>query len=111
MELINATRMVTGYTMGIEPSGRELLVVVIKGTFRIPAEAGAPLRLHEEQLPLVMADVFHGEPGFSAPKYEVDFAPRKQRCDVILNASAYTPGGRPADRVAVGVPSAASTTK
>ena len=103
MELINATRMVTGYTMGIEPSGRELLVVVIKGTFRIPAEAGAPLRLHEEQLPLVMADVFHGEPEFSTPKYEVDFAPRKQRCDVILNASAYTPGGRPADRVAVGV--------
>lgn len=102
MELINATRMVAGYTMGLEPSGRELLVVVIKGTFRIPAEAGA-LRLHEEQLPLVMADVFHGEPGFSAPKYEVDFAPRKQRCDVILNASAHAPGGRPTDRVAVGV--------
>ncbi|MCK7582587.1 MAG: hypothetical protein MZV65_48105 [Chromatiales bacterium] len=36
MELINATRMVAGYTMGMEPSGRELLVVVIKGTFRLP---------------------------------------------------------------------------
>ncbi len=34
MELINATRMQAGYTMGMEPSGRELLVVVIKGTFR-----------------------------------------------------------------------------
>ena len=29
MELINATRMVAGYNMGLEPSGRELLVVVI----------------------------------------------------------------------------------
>jgi len=37
MELINATRMVAGYNMGLEPSGRELLVVVIKGTFRFPA--------------------------------------------------------------------------
>jgi hypothetical protein len=103
MELINATRMVAGYSMGLEPSGRELLVVVIKGTFRIPPEDGAPLRLHEEQTPLVMADVFHGEPGLSAPKYEVDFAPRKHRCDVILNGSAYAHEDQGAERVAVGV--------
>jgi hypothetical protein len=101
MELINSTRMVAGYTMGMEPSGRELLVVVMKGTFRIPTESGAPLRLHEEQAPLVMSDVFYGEPGLSAPKYEVDFAPRKHRCDVLLNASAYAPGGRPTRRVEV----------
>lgn len=103
MELINSTRMVAGYTMGLEPSGRELLVVVVKGTFRIPQEQGTPLRLHEEQLPLVMSDVFFGEPGLSAPKYEVDFAPRKQRCDVLLNASAYAPGGRPTRRVEAGI--------
>jgi hypothetical protein len=103
MELINSTRMVAGYTMGMEPSGRELLVIVIKGTFRIPTEDGAPLRLHDEQLPLVMGDVFFGEPGLSAPKYEVDFAPRKQRCDVLLNGSAYAPGGKPARRVEVAI--------
>jgi hypothetical protein len=101
MELINSTRMLAGYTMGMEPSGRELLVVVIKGTFRIPTEPGTSLRLQEEQVPLVMSDVFYGEPGLSAPKYEVDFAPRKQRCDIILNASAYAPGGRPTPRVEV----------
>lgn len=102
MELINATRMVAGYTMGIEPSGRELLVVVIKGTFRLP-KAGEDLRLHEEQLPLVMADTFTGEPGHSAPIYEADFAPRKPRCDVLLLGSAHAPGGRPAERVPVGL--------
>lgn len=102
MELINSTRMVAGYTMGMEPSGRELLVVVVKGTFRIPAHSGEPLRLHEEQQPLVMSDVFFGEPGLSAPRYEVDFAPRKHRCDVLLNATAYAPEGRPATRVTVG---------
>lgn len=103
MELINSTRMVTGYTMGMEPSGREFIIVVIKGTFRIPAEGGAPLRLHDEQVPLIMSDVFYGEPGLSAPKYEVDFALRKRSCDVLLNASAYAPGGRPAKRVEVAV--------
>jgi hypothetical protein len=102
MELINSTRMVAGYTMGLEPSGRELLVVVVKGTFRIPAD-GEPVRLAEEQLPLVMADTFTGEPGLSAPVYEVDFAPRKPRCDVLLVGSAHAPGGRPVTRVEVGV--------
>ena len=46
-----------------------------------------------------MADVFTGEPGFSAPLYESDFAPHKPKCDVLLNGSAYAPEGRPAERV------------
>ena len=103
MELINATRMVAGYTMGLEPSGRELLVVVIKGTFALPRTPEDPLRLAEAQLPLVMADTFAGEPGLSAPLNEVDFAPRKNRVDVLLIGSAHSPGGRPATRVPVGL--------
>jgi len=93
--------MVAGYTMGLEPSGRELLVVVVKGTFGIPAP-GEPVQLTEAQEPLVMADVFFGEPGKSAPRYEAEFAPRKPRCDVLLHATAHAPGGRPAARVQVG---------
>ena len=38
MELINATGMQAGYTMGMQPDGRELLVVVVKGTFTIPKD-------------------------------------------------------------------------
>jgi hypothetical protein len=102
MELINATRMVAAYTVGLEPSGRELLIVVIKGTFHLP-KPGEDVRLHEGQLPLVMADTFTGEPGHSAPIYEADFAPRKQRCDVLLRGSAYAPGGRPTERAVVGM--------
>jgi len=29
-----------------------------------------------------MANEFWGEPGFSSPRHEVDFALRKPRCDV-----------------------------
>lgn len=102
MELINATRMSTGYTMGLEKSGRELLVVVIKGRFVLPMD-GEPVRLHDEQPELVMADTFTGEPGFSAPVYEVDYAPRKQACDVLLVGSAYAPRGRAVLRSRVGL--------
>ncbi|KQW59760.1 DUF2169 domain-containing protein [Variovorax sp. Root411] len=104
MELLNATRMVAGFNLGVEPSGRELLVVVAKGTFRIPPpDAPDSIALHETQLPLVMADTFTGAPGLSAPVYEVDFAPRKPRCDILLLGSAYAPHGRPATRVEVGL--------
>ncbi|WP_157269369.1 DUF2169 family type VI secretion system accessory protein [Azohydromonas aeria] len=102
MELVNATRMVAGYTMGLEPSGRELLVVVIKGTFVLP-RPGEAVHLHEEQQPLVMADTFSGEPGFSAPVHEVDFAPRKPACDVLLLGSAHAPAGRAVTRLSVGL--------
>jgi hypothetical protein len=85
MELLNATKMVTGYTQGMLADGRELLVVVIKGTFDLPKNR-ENARLSAVQLPLVEADTFTGEPGFSAPLYESDYAPVKPYCDVILTS-------------------------
>jgi hypothetical protein len=102
MEFINATRMVAGYNMGLEPSGRELLVVVVKGTFVLP-KPGEPVRLADEQLPLVLADTFTGKPGFSAPLQEVDFAPRKQACDVLLTGHACAPEGQEVQRLRAGL--------
>jgi len=100
MNLTNATRFHAAYTMGMEPSGRELLVVVVKATFTLPEDGAEPLPA-AEQTALVEADVFEGEPGLSAPVLEGDFAPRKPKCDVILNGTAYAPGGRPIDQVPV----------
>jgi hypothetical protein len=100
MELLNATKMTAGYSMGMRPDGRESLVVVVKGTFSIPPPGKEP-QLLDEQVPLITADIFTGEPGFSAPLYESDYAPRKLKCDVLLNGSAYAPGGKPAERVTV----------
>lgn len=97
MQLINTTRMVAGYNMGLEPSGRELLVIVVKGTFVLP-RTGEQVRLHQEQQPLIMADTFTGKPGFSSPVHEIDFAPRKHACDVLLIGSAHAPTGREVTR-------------
>jgi hypothetical protein len=101
MDLINATKLVAGYTMVADKTGREWLVVVAKGTYGIPDCPDREPPLLEEQVPLVMTDVFAGEPGCSAPLHEIDFAPHKPRCDILLNGSAYAPGGEPTERATV----------
>jgi hypothetical protein len=103
MQLINATGMQAAYNMGLNPDGRELLVVVVKGTFSIPSRPSEEPRLLPDQAPIVASDIFTGKPGFSAPLYESDYAPLKPRCDVLLNGSAYAPGGVPTERVVVGL--------
>ncbi len=101
MNLINATKMVSGYTLGLDKDARESLVVVVKGTFDIPNKPTDVPKLAAKQVPLVTADVFTGEPGFSSVLYESEYAPRKPRCDVLLNGSAYAPNGKPTPRVTV----------
>lgn len=100
MRLEHITGMEAGYTMGMQPDGRELLVVCVKGTFTIPID-GEKVQLAEEQVPLVEADTFTGEPGYSSPVYESDYPPHKLYCDVLLNGSAYAPKGRPTTKVRV----------
>ena len=101
MEIVNATKMIAGYTMGMDPAGRESVVVAVKGTFGIPSSPKHSPKLLEEQVPLILADDFTGEPGFSATLNECDYAPEKPKCDVILNGSAYAPGGNPTGKVTV----------
>ncbi|MDH4607578.1 DUF2169 domain-containing protein [Pseudomonas sp. BN102] len=102
MELLNATALVAAYTQGLAPDGRESLVVVAKGTFDLPLD-GSEAQLAEQQRPLLMADTFYGEPGLSAPRQEMDFAPVKPCCDVLVLGKAHAPGGRPATRITAGI--------
>ncbi|NND71024.1 MAG: DUF2169 domain-containing protein, partial [Rhodothermales bacterium] len=76
--------------------------LAIKGTFSIPKKAGEQPRLLEEQVPLVEADTFSGEPGLSSPLFEVDYAPVKNKCDITLVGSAYAPAGRATESVQAG---------
>jgi hypothetical protein len=104
MILLNGTRMPAAWIVGIDPSARERLVVVVKGTFLIPDDEGpAELAPESRQAQLIMADTFTGEPGYSAPIYEADFAWAKPRCDILVNGAAYAPQERPAARVRISV--------
>src|SRR5215831_16207935 len=103
MKLLNASGMAAGYTVGLDPSGAERLVVAVKGTFRLPKRHGEEPKLAPEQVPLVDADLFTGEPGSSATLVECDYALEKPRCDVLLNGAAYAPSGCAVQRMMVGL--------
>lgn len=76
-------------------------VIVLRGTFQI--EPGKRLRLVQKQEPLVMADEYYGEPGASSIRYESSIAPYKPKTDVLLNANAYSPSGKPEKQWTAGV--------
>jgi len=103
MNIQNATPYQAGWTMGFERDGREMLIVMVKATFQIPGNPGEEPPLAPEQVDLTEADISSGEPGFSAIVYESDYAHRKPFCDVLLNGSAYAPGGREVREIGVGL--------
>jgi hypothetical protein len=90
MELLNASKLLAAYTLGLGSDGRESL-------------DGRAATLAETQQPLLMADTFLGEPGLSPPLQEMDFAPVKPCCDVLVCGKAYAPGGRPVTQLAAGI--------
>lgn len=99
MRIHNKTHFPAGWTQSFLRDGREAVTVVVKGTFSL-RRAGEP---SEQPVELFDTDVFGNEPARDAPLRENDFAPYKPRCDVLLQASAYAPGGRPVRRVEAGV--------
>lgn len=103
MQVWNQTGFCHQFTMGMDKTGQEHIVVVVKGTFDFPATPGGAVKRSAEQVPLVFADTQTGEPGYSATLWETDFAFRKPRCDVVANGCAHAPGGKPAERVQVGI--------
>ena len=100
MRLLNGTRLPATVTLGLDSTGREHALVVVKGTYGIPTRGGAAALAHE-QVEICAADTFTGEPGLSSVIYESEFALHKPRCDVLLVGSAHAPGGRPAAVVPV----------
>ncbi|EYF02509.1 DUF2169 family type VI secretion system accessory protein [Chondromyces apiculatus] len=82
-------------------AGREFGVFVMRGTFDLVP--GAALRPSPEQRALVEVDVWHGAPNESSVYVESDLAPFKPRADILVNAVAHAPEGRPLPEWAVRV--------
>jgi hypothetical protein len=82
-----------------DKDGAHVWIVAVKATFDI-APNGA-LKLADEQIPPVLAPEHHGDPGKASLKYESDLLAVKPGTDVVLNAHAHAPDGRPASQVDV----------
>ncbi|HAN93887.1 MAG TPA: hypothetical protein DCQ33_17650 [Nitrospira sp.] len=97
----NSTAMAAGLCVANDPDGRELCVVVVKGTFHFDRSRRGYLA--DRQTPLVYADEYHGDPGLSSIRHECDFAYFKPRVDVIVQGAAMAPGDRPVRQLQVRV--------
>jgi hypothetical protein len=92
-ETDNRTPYGVGHTWGRTKDGVHEWIVAVRATFAIP-ERGR-LQLADEQPPPLLLPEYNGEEGLSSLRYEADLAAPKPTTDVIVNGTAYAPGGRP----------------
>jgi len=80
---------------GQTPEGQHILTVLVKRTYDVAPEGMC--RRAAADTKLVSGDVHYDDPMNSPVKYESDFVPFKLATDVVVNGTAYAPGGRPAE--------------
>ncbi|WP_437594698.1 DUF2169 family type VI secretion system accessory protein [Sorangium sp. So ce1000] len=79
-------------------------VLALKAAYRLVPGDGGALTHRCELLPddgagrLLLRDAFEGEANASSVRAESDLAPFKPRCDVLVRATAWAPGEKPAER-------------
>lgn len=89
----NETPYATERTWARDINGVHIWIVVVKATFDIKPDGA--LSLSDRQLEPLLAPEYIGEPGLSSLRYDADLVPAKPTTDILLNATAYAPGGRP----------------
>lgn len=99
LALDNRTPYAAERTFVRDKAGADHWAVAIKATYAI-GPAGK-LELADEQLPPLLAPEHWGEPGVSSIRYEADLTLIKPATDVLVNGSAYAPGGRALPQVPV----------
>ena len=85
------------WTTGLD--GRDLWMVVVKGTFQVKPDGSTEPAA--KQLKPNLAPKHRGEPDKTSLLHDVDFVLAKPNTDVLLEAHAYAPGGREAPQVDV----------
>lgn len=75
-------------------AGKEFGVFMAKTALDIGMDGEC--RFSSEQEPFVFTDTYHGDLNLSSVRYPSDFVPYKPHSEVIVDATAYAPGGKPA---------------
>lgn len=86
---------------GRDPDGVHEWIVAVKATFDI-GPAGR-LMLADEQMPVLLAPEYSGDPGMSSLRNDADLVGAKPTTDVLLQGTAWAPNGRPAREFLVGM--------
>jgi hypothetical protein len=86
----NQTPFVTSLAIYPDETGIDSVYPTVKATFAL----GRTLSVAKEQVPLVMADEYVGEPGLSSLKAAAEIMPLKPSTDVLMFGNAHAEGGR-----------------
>jgi hypothetical protein len=89
----NRTPFAAERTWVIDKDGAKRWVVAVKGTYDILEDQST--RLSDSQSTPLLLPQYRGEQGSSSLLYEVDLTAPKTATDVLLNAMAHAPGGKP----------------
>lgn len=103
MELINRSRLPMEVFSALDKTGRERLVILAKATYSFGSGGSRAPVLSDVHAPIAVTDVVWGPPRPMVPVYEADLVPLKRRCDVVLDATAHAPAGKPVTELPVGV--------
>ncbi|MET3140275.1 hypothetical protein AAKU61_004664 [Undibacterium sp. GrIS 1.2] len=98
MEFRNHTPFPAQAFEGLDQHEQVFHVIGLRQTLSF---ASGTLEYADEQAPLCEVDAFFGEMNQSSVRQESDFCQYKPKCDVIVNATAYVPQGKPSTRFTV----------
>lgn len=98
MNLVNHTPFPALAFEGVDQHNQSFQVVVLRQTLSFRT---GKLVYADVQAPLCDADETFGTVGASSIRQESDLFLYKPKCDVIVNATAYSPNGKPASNVDV----------
>jgi hypothetical protein len=95
--LTNRTPFAAGRNWVRDKEGVHYWVVAVGASFAIRVDGA--LEREEKQLPPLLAPEYHGEPGTSSLRRDSDLLAVRPGTDLLLDAHAHAPGGRPAETV------------
>lgn len=95
LQLANTTPFAAILSLLPDADGIDTVFVVVKATFTL----GPQITVAAEQLPVLAADAFWGEPGESSLRYAAELHLAKPATDIALVGSAHAPQGRPVDQM------------
>lgn len=93
MEFTNHTPFPALAFEGIDQHDQSFHVIVLRQT--LTWDKSDELAYADEQAPLCEADEYFGDMHSSSVRQESDLCQYKPRCDVVVNATAYAPQGKP----------------
>ena len=99
--LANRTPFAPFTFQSLDLSGHPFQVVVLKGTFEIALDAAPSLALRQE--PVSVEEEPHEGGQTTSLRSDDDLAPFKPRTDIVVNATSYAPGNKPAREWLAGV--------